>query len=59
MVKESTAMIFENRVEKHNNSNDRESRGKGSVVSATILGSTTCIQEVKFSWELKTWEQGE
>jgi hypothetical protein len=58
MVKGSIAMIFENQVEKHSNSNDRGSRGKGSVVSTTILGSTTCIQEVNFAWALKNREQG-
>jgi hypothetical protein len=58
MVKESTTMIFENQVEKHSNSNDRGSRGKGNVVSTTILGSTTCIQEVNFAWALKNREQG-
>jgi len=59
MVKESTAMIFENRFEKQSNSNDRGSRGKDNIVSTMILGSTMRIQEVKFAWELKTREQGE
>jgi hypothetical protein len=57
MVKESTVMIFENQVEKHSNSNGRGSRGKGNVVSTTVLGSTVRIQEVKLAWALKTREQ--